>query len=1061
MFLKFMTWSLNWQHRRLARQPAFVCLALFIFMTWGTAALAPAALAQPSASASPPVRSAAEVDYPPFSYVREDGAAEGFSVELLRAALKAMARDVSFRTGTWAEARRWLERGEIQVLPLVGRTPERETLYDFTVPYMTLHGAIVVRDTSTGIRTLEDLRGRHVAVMAGDNAEEFLRRADRGIHIHPRPTFEIALEELDSGRYDAVVVQRLVALRLIQKTGRTRLRVIEEPVEGFRQDFCFAVREGDRSTLALLNEGLAIVIADGTYRHLHAKWFASMELASERTIIVGGDRNFPPYEFLDENGHPAGYNVDLTQAIAREIGLNVEIRLGDWRERVQSLKDGRIDLLQGFFFSPTRNLEFGFTQAHTMGHYVAVVRKGEGTPPVSMDELRGKRIVVQENDIMHDLALENGHEPNLVSVTDQETALSELAAGRHDCALVLRITALRLIEKHGWSNLILAKKPLLGLDYCYAARKDQKALLAQFSEGLKALERSGEYRRIYEKWLGVYTPDSSLTTVLRYAAIAVIPFLFVLAIAFIWSWSLRRQVAQKTRELKESLEIFQLFARLAPVAIAISDEQGKVLYLSQKFTDLFGYTAEEIAHIEDWWRRAYPDEDLRRHVREHWAAAIAEIREGRSDIPPVEFPVCGRDGQERHIEFRAAKAGKFDIIVFVDISERKRAEREKEKLQAELLQAQKMESVGRLAGGVAHDYNNMLNVITGFTELALERTPREDPRRGDLEEVLQAARRSADITRQLLAFARRQTIQPVVLDLNAAVESMLKMLRRLIGEAIDLTWHPGSGLWPVFMDPSQVSQILANLCVNARDAITDVGKITMETGNVVLDEAYCADHLGFVPGDFVLLAVSDNGRGMDRETLKNAFEPFFTTKKTGEGTGLGLATIYGIVKQNRGFINAYSELGRGTTFRIYLPRHGEVGAYVPPSDYSPMPAGRGETILVVEDEAAIGNLVHRLLEKIGYVVLCANTPRAALDMAANHDGRIDLLITDVVMPEMNGRDLADRVRKLYPDIRVLYMSGYTANVIAHHGILEQGVSFMQKPFTNRDLAVRVRETLSN
>jgi two-component system sensor histidine kinase EvgS len=261
----------------------------------------------------------------------------------------------------------------------------------------------------------------------------------------------------------------------------------------------------------------------------------------------------------------------------------------------------------------------------------------------------------------------------------------------------------------------------------------------------------------------------------------------------------------------------------------------------------------------------------------------------------------------------------------VDISDRKRTEREKEKLQAELLQAQKMESVGRLAGGVAHNYNNMLNVITGFTELALERTPPEDPRRGDLEEVLHAARRSADITRQLLAFARRQTIQPVVLDLNAAVESMLKMLRRLIGESIDLTWHPGSALWPVFMDPSQVSQILANLCVNARDAIIDVGKITLETGNVVLDEAYCADHLGFVPGDFVLLAVSDNGRGMDRETLKNAFEPFFTTKKTGEGTGLGLATIYGIVKQNRGFINAYSELGRGSTFKIYLPRHGEAG----------------------------------------------------------------------------------------------------------------------------------------
>jgi len=263
------------------------------------------------------------------------------------------------------------------------------------------------------------------------------------------------------------------------------------------------------------------------------------------------------------------------------------------------------------------------------------------------------------------------------------------------------------------------------------------------------------------------------------------------------------------------------------------------------------------------------------------------------------------------------------------------------------------------------------------------------------------------------------------------------------------------------MDPSQVSQILANLCVNARDAITDVGKITLETSNVVLDEAYCADHLGFIPGDYVLLAVSDSGRGMDRETLKNIFEPFFTTKKTGEGTGLGLATIYGIVKQNRGFINAYSELGRGSTFKIYLPRHAEAGVCASPPEDPPAPAGRGETVLVVEDEEAIGNLVRTLLEKIGYGVLCANTPRSALDIAANHEGRIDLLITDVVMPEMNGRDLADRVKKLHPDIRVLYMSGYSANVIAHHGILEQGVFFIQKPFTNRELAERVRQALSN
>lgn len=1029
----------------------------WILLALGVFPAAPSAREEPPAR--PAIRSAAEIDYPPFSFVDPEGNADGFSVELLRAALGAMGREVTFRTGTWAEARGWLEEGGVRALPLVGRTPEREELYDFTVPYMTLHGAIVVRGAETGIARLEDLVGRRVAVMQGDNAEEFLRRTGLGIEIRPLPTFEIALEELAAGRHDAVVVQRLVALRLIQKTGLTGLRVLDEPVEGFRQDFCFAVREGDRDTLALLNEGLAIVMADGTYRHLHAKWFAAMELASDRPLVIGGDRNFPPYEFLDERGQPAGYNVDLTRAIAREIGLDVEIRLGHWPERVQSLKDGYIDLLQGAFYSPARNLELDFTQAHTVGHYVAVVREGERTPPASIAELRGRRIVVEEGDILHDFALEQGLGRSLVAVADQETALRELAGGRHDCAVVMRVTALHLIEKHGWSNLVLGKKPIVGFEYGYAAKKGRKALIAQFSEGLKALERSGEYRRIHDKWLGVYSPGSSLLTVLRYSAVVVVPLLLLLATALAWTWALRRQVADRTRELRESLEKFETFARLAPVAVAISDDEGKVIHLSRKFTELFGYTAEDLPRLDEWWRRAYPDEERRRRVREHWTATMAELRRTGAEIPPVEFPVRAADGRELQIEFRAAPAGKFDIIIFVDVSERRRAEREKQKLQAELIQSQKMESVGRLAGGVAHDYNNMLNVIIGFAELALENTPPEDPRRGDLEEILAAARRSADITRQLLAFARRQTIQPEALDLNASVESMLKMLRRLIGEAIDLRWHPGPGLWSVFMDPSQLGQILANLCVNARDAIAGVGSIGIETSTVTLDEADCIGNADCVPGDYVLLAVRDDGCGMDGETMAKLFEPFFTTKALGQGTGLGLSTVYGIVTQNRGFVRVESAPGAGTTLCVYLPRH-EGSAETAPVEIQARAARPGSgTILVVEDESAILEMCRRMLGRAGYRVLAASTPGEALALAGAHAGEIHLLLTDLVMPEMNGLDLAARLQASHPGLRLLFMSGYTPDAAAHQRGLPPGAHFLQKPFAMNTLAEQVRRAL--
>jgi PAS domain S-box-containing protein len=391
---------------------------------------------------------------------------------------------------------------------------------------------------------------------------------------------------------------------------------------------------------------------------------------------------------------------------------------------------------------------------------------------------------------------------------------------------------------------------------------------------------------------------------------------------------------------------------------------------------------------------------------------------------------------------------------------RKQAEEEQIKLQSQLVQAQKMESVGRLAGGVAHDYNNMLSVILGYTEMAMEQVDPDDPLYADLKEVFNAGKRSMEITGQLLAFARKQIISPVVMDLNETVDGMLKMLRRLIGEDIDFAWEPAMRLWPVDMDPSQIDQILANLCVNARDAITGVGKITIETENVCFDESYCAEHAGFIPGEFVMLAVSDNGCGMDKETLEHIFEPFFTTKEVGKGTGLGLATIYGIVKQNHGFINVYSEPGKGTTFRIYLPHHTiETDGATTEVTHGEVVFGQGETILLVEDEPAIIKMGQTMLKKLGYNVLIAHAPDEAVILASEHSGKIHILITDVIMPEMSGRDLADKLRAIRPDIRVLFMSGYTANVIAHHGVLDNGEHFMQKPFSMKKLSVKVREAL--
>jgi PAS domain S-box-containing protein len=484
---------------------------------------------------------------------------------------------------------------------------------------------------------------------------------------------------------------------------------------------------------------------------------------------------------------------------------------------------------------------------------------------------------------------------------------------------------------------------------------------------------------------------------------------------------------------------------------------------NERWAGIAGYSLDELAptSVETWKSLAHPD-DLRKSKEQLELHFSGEL--------PYYDCICRmrhRNGSWVWVHTRGRVVtwteDGLPLMMFGthnDITEQVSAEEEHERLREQLHQAQKMESVGRLAGGVAHDFNNMLGVILGHVELALMRSASDRALFNDLTAIRTAAERSAELVRQLLAFARKQTIAPRVLDLNRTVAGMLQMLGRLIGEDISLAWVPGEGVWPVRMDPSQLDQILANLCVNARDAIAGVGRITIETASVVFDDGYCSRHAGFVSGEFVRLAVSDDGCGMDKETQDMIFEPFFTTKGVGKGTGLGLAMVFGIVKQNNGFINVSSEPGRGSTFSIYIPRD-TVESPQQAAD-APQPVTKGnETVLLVEDEAEILEIGRLMLESLGYTVVTAGTPAEAMALALERAGGIRLLITDVIMPEMNGRDLAHRIRSHCPGLACLFMSGYTEDVIAHRGVLDKGVHFIQKPFSLRDLAAKAREALDD
>ncbi len=473
-----------------------------------------------------------------------------------------------------------------------------------------------------------------------------------------------------------------------------------------------------------------------------------------------------------------------------------------------------------------------------------------------------------------------------------------------------------------------------------------------------------------------------------------------------------------------------------------------------------GLTPEE-AQGEGWAQAIHPDD--RERVSEEWYQAAKEGLWFRTECR-FQRP----DGVVTWVftQALAEKTKDGEIIGYVgtitDITERKQAEEALRQSEEQLRQAQKMEAVGRLAGGVAHDFNNLLMVMRGYGELLLNQLDANDPLRRNAEEIQKAAERATALTQQLLAFSRKQVLQPKVLDLNAVVTEVEKMLRRLIGEDIELTAVLDLALGRVKADPGQIEQIILNLAVNARDAMPQGGRLTLKTANVTLDQAYVRQHLGATPGPYVLLAVSDTGVGMDAETRSHIFEPFFTTKGAGKGTGLGLSTVYGIVKQSGGTIWVESAPGRGTTFEIYLPlveeatANGELHPALPP----PTPGGT-ETILVVEDEMSVRKLAAEFLGSNGYRVLEAQDGAEALQVCEEHRAPIHLLLTDVVMPGMSGRELAVRLVGARPEMKVIYVSGYTDDAIVQHGVREEGTVFLQKPFSLDALARTVREALDS
>ncbi len=514
-----------------------------------------------------------------------------------------------------------------------------------------------------------------------------------------------------------------------------------------------------------------------------------------------------------------------------------------------------------------------------------------------------------------------------------------------------------------------------------------------------------------------------------------------------------RKRVQET--MQENEERFRTLTETTTTAIFVYSSEYFV-YINRASRELTGYSTDELLSMH-FWDVVHPDD--RELVRQR---GLARLR-GENIPPHYEFRIVRKDGTIRWIDFTSGKIQWQGITAAIgsafDITERKLAEEEKKKLEDQLLHAQKMEAIGRLAGGVAHDFNNMLNVIIGYAEIVLGNLHQDDLLRKEVEEIIKAAARSASLTQQLLAFSRKQIIKPEVFNVNDMLKDLEKMLRRVIGEHIDMEFILEDRIAHVKADPAQLEQVVMNLAINARDSMINGGKLTIETAAVELNDPYVENHTEVKPGRYVMIAVTDTGHGMDSETKSKIFEPFFTTKERGKGTGLGLATVYGIIKQSGGHIFVYSEPGHGTTFKIYLPCTDAEPYSKELTIKEEKHLGGSEHILVVEDEAKLRRLFEATIPSLGYRLTTAANGDEALILVQERGLKPDLVITDVVMPGIGGVVLVEHLRKIQPDLKVLYMSGYTDNAIVHQGVLDPGTPFIQKPFHIKELAEKINQIM--
>ena len=1022
---------------------------------------------------------AADSSAAPFSFLNNEDRAAGIIIDIWRLWSRKTGVPVEFLLMPWDSALSAVQNDEADAIGSLVKTEKRQNIFTFANPLYATTKGIFFHKQIQGIGGIEDLRGFPLGIVKGDSSREMImQRYPKALFVE-YPGSEPLIQAAIKGEIKVFVTDSEVARFYLAKFDRNK--VFHEASRSVDANWKYAgVKRGNDRILAVVQDGfnqiskkeIHAIIDSWTERHPSLKIFwPAVQFVS--AVIVA----LLTFVLL--------WNLSLRKTVAKAI-RDVERRNLDLQASEARFKT-LFDLAP--FNCAVTDLEGRYRMVNqTICHWIG--RREEEIIGHTRDEV-GIIVNKSRTEDLRNTLLDTGavmHQEvvatslNGLSYLIYSSRLIESGSEQLILSASIDITERKRMEKalresENRFNMLFQSAPI-PLAFApevdeYRATTWNEAWYRTFGYSQEEADRKSgqdiglwvdpEDRRRFIDMAGTQNHIAGMEALLRRRDGSIRTcevfgrFIGKTGHQILMAAYLDiTESKQAKMTLKESEERFFKAFHSSPAPMSISDiETGRFIDVNEKLLQMLERTRSEIIGRTSYEIGIWTDPEIR--------VSLGKRVQKSGSIKDEKIQFIAKSGKILDVlcstEIITLEGAEAMLSLLYDCTDRNKAEKEKEKLQAQLQQAQKMESVGRLAGGVAHDYNNMLGVIIGHTELAMLKTDISHDMHPHLRQIMNAAQRSSELTQQLLAFARRQTIAPKILDLNASVAATLQMVRVLIGENIELVWTPGGEVYPIKIDPVQFNQLLMNLCINARDAISGTGRITIETERLILDEASCVSNAYFVPGDYAVLIVSDNGCGMDKESQSKIFEPFFTTKGAGKGTGLGLATAYGIVKQNNGFINVYSEPGRGTTFRIYLPRHEvlTVDSRKPEMDH--IPRGLGEVVLVVEDEAVMLNITTTMLTDLGYKVLAASTPAEALSLGKEQAGTIHLLMTDIVMPEMNGRELEQHIQKSNPGIRCLFMSGYTANVISHHGVLDKDVHFIQKPFTLKDMAIKLRETL--